>query len=144
MTTLGHNEEQQSTYEDFSKTVYETLLKDVDRRGYEHNITFSAQDDAWEMCWRERTGIPLGAYEARWNRLEDHDADPHFHPGDPWNRDPHVTAAQFRPNIMSLKPRTTKFISIEVINRRSGVSQRQVRYLGREKQAVYSAAVFKL
>lgn len=90
----GHSEEQQSTYEDFSKTVYETLLQDVDRRGYQHDISFSAQDDAWEMCWRERTGIPLGAYEARWNSLEDHDPDPQFHPGDPWNRDPHVTAAQ--------------------------------------------------
>lgn len=89
---IGHSEEQQSAYEDFSKTVYETFLRGVDRRGHEHHITFSPQEDAWEMCWGERTGFPLSVYETRWNSLEDHDAD--RHPGDPWNRDPSSTAAQ--------------------------------------------------
>ena len=43
-----HN--QKGTYAEFTRTVHEHLLKDVDRRGYEHGLTFSAQDDAWQMC----------------------------------------------------------------------------------------------
>ncbi|KAI4191060.1 MAG: hypothetical protein L6R41_000375 [Letrouitia leprolyta] len=86
--------EQEETYEEFTRAVYETLLKDVDRRGQVHGITFSAEADAWSMCWRERTGIPLAAFQKRWNQLEDHDADPHMHPGDLMNRDSYVTQEQ--------------------------------------------------
>ena len=33
-----------------TRTVHEHLLKYVDRRGYEHGLTFGAQDNAWQMC----------------------------------------------------------------------------------------------
>lgn len=89
-----YTEEQQATYAEFSKTVYETLCKDIDRRGYVHEITFSAENDAWNMCWKERTGIPLLNLAARWSKLEDHPKDPYLHPGDPLNRDPHVSQAE--------------------------------------------------
>ncbi|KAL8820290.1 MAG: hypothetical protein Q9223_001456 [Gallowayella weberi] len=86
--------EQNETYSSFCKTVYESLLKDIDRRGNEHGISFSAQDDTWEMCWHARTGIPLAKYKERWDNLDDWEADQTLHPGDPENRDPHVTAEE--------------------------------------------------
>ncbi|KAL8981669.1 MAG: hypothetical protein Q9205_003613 [Flavoplaca limonia] len=86
--------EQERTYAAFCETVTETLLKDVDRLGFEHEITFSAENDAWNMCWRERTGFPLASFKKRWDTLADHPADPHLHPGDPLNKDPHVTSEQ--------------------------------------------------
>ena len=58
-------EKQEKSYSEFCKGVYNTLLRDVDRRGYEHNITFSAQEDAWSMYWRERTGVPLHDFKDR-------------------------------------------------------------------------------
>ena len=66
----------------------------VDHRGYEHEISFGAQDDTWAECWRERTRIPLGNYEKRRTKLQDWPADATLHPGDPLNRDPHVTDEQ--------------------------------------------------
>ena len=86
--------EQEESYAEFARSVYNTLLQDVDRRGYEHEFTFKAQDDAWSMCWRERTGIPLADFEERWNSLPDWEADQTLHPGDPQNRDPSVTKQQ--------------------------------------------------
>ena len=91
---IVHTEEQQETYAEFTRTVYEYLLKDVDRRGYEHQFTFRAQDDAWSICWGERTGIPLRRFKERWDRLEDWAKDATLHPGDPLNRDPSVTHEQ--------------------------------------------------
>ena len=87
-------EAQEENYAEFTRTVHEHLLKGVDRRGYEHNLTFGAQDDAWTLCWRERTGIPLGQFNERWDNLEDWQKDPTLHPGDPLNRDPSVTEEQ--------------------------------------------------
>ena len=87
-------DQQDESYAEFTRTVYDTLLQDVDRRGYEHQLTFSAQDDAWSMCWNERTGIPLAEYQKRWVRLPDWPKDVFLHPGDPQNKDPHVTKEQ--------------------------------------------------
>ena len=87
----GHQEE---SYAAFVESVYENLLKNIDQRGWEHGLTFSAQDDAWAMCWRERTGIPLNTYRNRWAQLEDWPADETLHFGDVVNRDPYVTAEQ--------------------------------------------------
>ena len=84
-------EQQNETYSEFTKTIYETLLKDVDRRGMEHGITFGAKDDAWSLCYRERTGIPLINFQLRWDELESWPASERMHPGDPQNRDPHVS-----------------------------------------------------
>ncbi len=92
--TLDYTENQQETFAEFTRTVHEHLLKDVDRRGYEHQLTFGAQDDAWQMCWGERTGIPLSRFKERWENLEDWATDPTLHPGDPLNRDPGVTDEQ--------------------------------------------------
>ncbi|KAL8668278.1 MAG: hypothetical protein Q9168_007089 [Polycauliona sp. 1 TL-2023] len=72
---------QEKTYADFCETVAKTLMMDYDRQGFEHNMTFSAEGDAWGTCWRERTGFPLADFQARWDLLEDHAADPHLHPG---------------------------------------------------------------
>ena len=87
-------EHQEETYAEFTRTVHEHLLKGVDRRGYEHQLSFGAQDDAWTMCWRERTGIPLGQFKKRWDNLKDWEKDLTLHPGDPMNRDPSVTEEQ--------------------------------------------------
>ena len=83
--------EQHDSYASFCKAVYESLLRDVDRRGMEHEVTFSAQDDAWTMCWGNRTGIPLENFQQRWNTLDEYPADATLHPGDPFNRDPNVS-----------------------------------------------------
>ncbi|KAI4249759.1 MAG: hypothetical protein L6R40_000548 [Gallowayella cf. fulva] len=86
--------DQHESYASFSQAVYESLLRGVDRRGLEHHITFSAQDDAWSMCWGPRTGIPLENFRQRWQELPTFPADKTLHPGDPFNRDPLVTDAQ--------------------------------------------------
>ena len=63
----GDEEEEGTTYEqedsntEFRRSVYTTLLEDVDRRGYEHTTTSIAQDDAGSAYWREGTAIPLTA-----------------------------------------------------------------------------------
>ena len=87
-------DEQEDSIAELSKVVHEILLSDVDRRGQVHDMTFRAHDDTWSMCWRERTGIPLGRFEERWNQLPDHDADATLLPEDPFNRDPHATDEQ--------------------------------------------------
>jgi len=85
------NDEQTEAYSAFSKSVYQSLLEDVDRRGYEHVISFgSGDDDAWKMCWGERTGIPLAHFEQRWNRLQTWPAGRELLAGDPQDRDPRV------------------------------------------------------
>ncbi|KAL8965186.1 MAG: hypothetical protein Q9183_003985, partial [Haloplaca sp. 2 TL-2023] len=83
--------DQHDTYATFCKSVYESLLRDVDRRGLEHEMTFGAKDDAWAMCWGTRSGIPLENFQDRWNTLVDYPADSTLHPGDPFNRDPTVS-----------------------------------------------------
>ncbi|KAL8916043.1 MAG: hypothetical protein Q9208_008728 [Pyrenodesmia sp. 3 TL-2023] len=85
---------QEESYTQLCGSIYECLLKNVDRRGMMHGLSFSAQDDAWSICWTRRTGIPLAAYKKRWDDLEDWEADVTLHPGDPLNRDPNVTAEQ--------------------------------------------------
>ncbi|KAL8938990.1 MAG: hypothetical protein Q9216_003600 [Gyalolechia sp. 2 TL-2023] len=87
-------EEQAETYTQLCGSVYKSLLLNVDRRGMTHGLSFTAQDDAWGICWSRRTGIPLAAYKKRWDDLPDWEADVTLHPGDPLNRDPHVTAEQ--------------------------------------------------
>ncbi|KAI4157103.1 MAG: hypothetical protein L6R39_000766 [Caloplaca ligustica] len=88
------NEEQWESYTQLCSSVVESNLKNVDRRGFVHEMSFSAQDDAWSMCWRARTGIPLAEYKKRWDGLQEWEADATLHPGDPFNRDPNVTADQ--------------------------------------------------
>ncbi|KAI4120260.1 MAG: hypothetical protein LQ338_007149 [Usnochroma carphineum] len=83
--------EQQESYTQFCGSFYESLLRDIDRRGITHGMTFLAEDDAWSMCWSERTGIPLAAYKQRWERLQDWGPDVQLHPGGPFNRDPNVS-----------------------------------------------------
>ncbi|KAL8788895.1 MAG: hypothetical protein Q9213_001418 [Squamulea squamosa] len=87
-------DKQYDSYDQFTRVIYEVLHRDIDRRAWQHDITFSAEDDAWSICWMDRTGIPLAKYKARWDALEDHEGDPYLHPGDPQNRDPYVTSEQ--------------------------------------------------
>ena len=124
--------EQAESFAEFSRSVYRILLQDVDRRGYEHEITFGAQDDAWAMCWRERTGFPLADYSERWNGLSDWEADRTLHPGDPLNRDPSVTEQQ-REEYLKLEAeakgkkvwRTTPSGRLELVGSVLGKRQRQ-------------------
>lgn len=91
-----HTEEQlnaqEETYADFCSGVYQTLLRDVDRRGLQHDITFSAQQDSWNSYFSQRVGIPLHDYQARWDALPVYSRDNRMHPGIWLNRDPHVEA----------------------------------------------------
>ena len=57
------------TYNEFARTVRETLVTRVDRLGAEHDISFCAQDDNWEAPWSQRTGIPLEDFKGRWAKL---------------------------------------------------------------------------
>ncbi|KAL8822730.1 MAG: hypothetical protein Q9191_006543, partial [Dirinaria sp. TL-2023a] len=45
---------QEETYGEFCSSVYNTLLTNLDRRGLEHEITFSAQDDNWSSYFSQR------------------------------------------------------------------------------------------
>ena len=83
---------QEETYADFCSGVYQTLLRDVDRRGLQHDITFSAQHDSWSSYFSQRVGIPLQNYQARWDALPVYPRDDRMHPGNWINRDPHVEA----------------------------------------------------
>ncbi|KAL8663085.1 MAG: hypothetical protein Q9202_004122 [Teloschistes flavicans] len=76
---------QQESYGEFCSTIYEILLKGVDRRGLEHGITFSAQDDNWSSLFSQRVGIPIADFQTRWSALP-------RHPGRWTNRDSNVTA----------------------------------------------------
>ena len=60
---------QAETYNEFARTIHNTLLTRVDRFGDRHEIHFSAQDDDWEASWTGRTGIPLQAFAERWDQL---------------------------------------------------------------------------
>lgn len=64
------NEEQLKAYTSFCGTIFERLFSRVDRNTTQHGITFSAQDDEWEMFWSERSGIPLNDYQKRYEDLE--------------------------------------------------------------------------
>ncbi|KAL8941742.1 MAG: hypothetical protein Q9216_002070 [Gyalolechia sp. 2 TL-2023] len=87
-------DDQYATWQEFCQTTYTCLLEDVDHLGFTHELAFSARDDAWELCWSDRSGIPLQNYQDRWNDLPDWPADETSHPGDPFNRDPRVTEEQ--------------------------------------------------
>jgi hypothetical protein len=83
-------DDQDMSLAEFDRTLYLTLL-DLDRRGYEHNITFTAQNNSWSENFEGRVGIPLGALQDRWSSLKNWPASPTLHPGDHLNRDPHVS-----------------------------------------------------
>ncbi len=62
-------EKQSSTYAELCNVIHSTLLHDVDRFGHFHDNRFSAQNDMWELEWRRRSGLPLAAFEAQWEKL---------------------------------------------------------------------------
>lgn len=66
------NEVQQRIFSSFCRSVFEYLFKKVDREVTKHNITFSAQDDEWDMVWTDRTGFPVADYCKRYNLLENY------------------------------------------------------------------------
>ncbi|KAF3483579.1 uncharacterized protein GIQ15_02903 [Arthroderma uncinatum] len=72
------------TFSEFARTLHRLLLTSVDRFGYTHNISFSAQNDDWESHWRKRTGFPLVDFKSKWESL---DVVPP-RPSTPLNRDP--------------------------------------------------------
>lgn len=58
-----------STYAELARVIHFTLLNDAYRLGSRHGIQFSAKDDVWEFEWRKRSGIPLAAFQSRWEAL---------------------------------------------------------------------------
>lgn len=57
-----------STFAALEATIHETLTTEVDVR--EGNmISFSAQDDAWGIEWKARTGFSLTSYLQKWESL---------------------------------------------------------------------------
>ena len=87
-------EEQEETYAELARVTYKTLLTDVDRRGWTHQISFSAQEDDWGDNSQSRTGMPLQQLHQRWESLKSYPPDRRLHPGDPMNRNPRVTQAE--------------------------------------------------
>lgn len=51
-------------------SVYEAY-KDNDPFYGSHGISFSAQDDRWNLEWRKRSGFPLLDYQAKWEELRE-------------------------------------------------------------------------
>lgn len=72
---------QTETFAELSRTVLGSLYN-VDKRGYEHKVSFKAQDDDWGEHCQARTGIPLTNLEKVWKNLPDWDADWKLHPRD--------------------------------------------------------------
>ena len=64
---LGQNV-QSSNFARLADVIATTLKNEVDARGI-HHISFAAQDDEWAKEWRDRSGIPLGRFEAQWDML---------------------------------------------------------------------------
>ncbi|KAI9784487.1 MAG: hypothetical protein M1839_002144 [Geoglossum umbratile] len=67
--SLQQQEITSSTFAEFARVIYRTLVDDVDSLGQLHDVRFSAQDDAWETEWRPRSGIPLNIFKERWEML---------------------------------------------------------------------------
>ena len=61
---------QTESFNEFARSIHDTLLDIDPRYGDKHEISFSAQDDDWETSWTGRTGIPLRTFADRWDQLE--------------------------------------------------------------------------
>ena len=57
-----------ATFAKLAEAIRQTLKTEVDGRDV-HQISFSAQDDDWAQEWRKRSGIPLGKFQERWEKL---------------------------------------------------------------------------
>lgn len=57
-----------ATFANLCEVIRMTLQTEVDDRDV-HKISFAAQDDEWAQEWRQRSGIPLGAFQAQWDKL---------------------------------------------------------------------------
>ncbi|KAM5462935.1 hypothetical protein MauCBS54593_007763 [Microsporum audouinii] len=64
------SEGRSKTFAEFAYAVHRLLLTSVDKFGYQHNISFSAQNDDWENHWRKRTGFPLVNLQSKWESLD--------------------------------------------------------------------------
>ncbi|EEY17465.1 conserved hypothetical protein [Verticillium alfalfae VaMs.102] len=60
---------QTATYNTFCDSILTCCADRVHRLWYEQEFTFSAQNDHWGNSWTGRSGIPLGHFEQRWNKL---------------------------------------------------------------------------
>ncbi|KAI9765039.1 MAG: hypothetical protein M1840_007864 [Geoglossum simile] len=86
-SSIPQEEMSSSSFAEFARVIYRTLVDDVDSLGYCHDIRFSVQDDAWEAEWRPRSGIPLNGFRERWEMLRSIPVDT----ADPrTNRTPHA------------------------------------------------------
>lgn len=76
---------QAKTYNEFCRTIADTL-KNTTRLADQHEFRFAAQDDEWAKSFMSRMGVPLGHFQARWERLPIY---PSTMPNNFTNQDPH-------------------------------------------------------
>ena len=88
---VEYTEDQDDTHTELVNTVREHLLKGVDRSSHQHGPTFRAQYDAWSICLRGRTVIPLQRFKERGDKLEDWPKDEALYPADLLFQVPSVT-----------------------------------------------------
>lgn len=58
-----------STWFKLCSVIGEALSREVDLCALQHQISFSAKDDAWESEWKPRSGIPLVQLQKQWRSL---------------------------------------------------------------------------
>ena len=58
-----------TSYASLAQNIYATLSTQAYNIPEGHQIRFAAQEDNWASQWNTRTGIPLGAYAAKWQAL---------------------------------------------------------------------------
>ena len=62
------NDLQTSTYNTFCHTIWDSC-KSLTRLHPHHSFSFSAKYDQWDHSWSGLTGIPVGYYKERWEKL---------------------------------------------------------------------------
>lgn len=70
------NEEEDAAYEEFTKAVFETLLKYDRLRLKEMGYESTPEEETWSIRWRGPIGTPLA--KLRWDQLLDHDVVPNL------------------------------------------------------------------
>ena len=58
------------TYARWAKSIQDTGREEVDSFFLKHEIMFSAQNDAWDMEWKSRSGLPMTDYKEKWEMLK--------------------------------------------------------------------------
>jgi len=60
---------QTETFNEFCRSITNTLEARGFSRVFSEDFRFSAQDDKWEYSWTRRSGVPLAHFQDRWEAL---------------------------------------------------------------------------